>query len=122
MGAAMTTWRVFAVEQAARDYCDLTWAAIVAGVPVTRIPPEYVSLKEALDAAVRAAAGDVRSVPGEIVRAVSVVPIYGLDWQGLLVTSGGESRAWTVPEVTAAGEWAVPCLDGFDVGGSVPPW
>jgi len=125
MGDAVTGtagWRVFAVEQAALDYCDLTWAAIVAGVPVARIPPEFVALKLALDAAVRAAAGDVRSVPGEIVLSVKFVPILGFDWQGVIVPAGGESRAWALPRITAAGEFAVPCLEGFDVGGPEPGW
>lgn len=117
----MTTWRVFPSEVEALNYCDLTWAKIIYDAPMGRIPPEYVAFKEALEQAV-AAAGDLRSVPIDVIRAVSAVPLLGIDHLGNVVMGYGESRTWAVPEVTATGEFAVPCMDGFDAGGPPPPW
>ena len=117
----MEGWREFATELEAGDYAALTWAAIIHEAPLERIPPEFVALKEALDAAVAAAAGDVRSVPRDAIEAVALVPIRGLDHLGAYVDRG-YSRAWAVPYRTAASSWAVPALAGFDTGGPEPEW
>lgn len=113
-------WRTFATELEADDYCALTWADIIHEAPITRIPPEYVALKEALDAAA-AAAGDLRSVPGDVIRSVSVVPLRGLDHTGTPVDMG-YSRTWASPRITAAATFAVPALAGFDTGSPEPEW
>jgi len=114
----VTTWRVFVTEPEALDYCALTWAAIIRDAPQERIPAEFHAFQDALQSIVF----DARSPVNDVIRAVSVVPVYGLDHLGEIVTDYGESRAWAVPMLTAAGEYAVPCLDGFDTGGPEPPW
>jgi hypothetical protein len=118
MGAAVTTWQVFATEVEASDYCALTWAAIVREAPLARIPAEFHAFVEAL----RSIVFDARSPVDDVIRAVSVVPVYGVDHTGEIVTDAGESRSWARPEPTAAGAFAVPCLEGFDVGGPAPAW
>ena len=114
-------WREFATEAEGEDYAALSWAQIVHTAPEARIPAEFLALKAALDAAVAAAAGDVRSVPRDQVDAVQVVPLKGLDHEGNVVDRG-YSRKWAVPQLTAAGSFAVPCLAGFDTGGPEPEW
>lgn len=118
---AVDGWQVFPTEPEAADYAELTWAAIIYGAPVTRIPDEFVALKQALDDAVAAAAGDVRSVPRDVLRSVAVVPLKGLDYLGAVVDRG-YSRSWATPRVTAAATFAVPALAGFDTGGPEPEW
>jgi hypothetical protein len=112
-------WKEFPTEAEANDYAALTWAQIVHTAPETRIPAEFLALKAALDGAI-ADAGDIRSVPGDGIRAVSVVPLKGLNHLGEPVDAG-YSRKWADPLVTAAGTFAMPCLAGFDVGGPMPP-
>lgn len=114
-------WRVFATEQEALDYCDLTWAQIVYTAPTSRIPAEFLALKEALDAAADAAAGDTRAVDPGVIRSVNVVPLKGLDHLGAVVDRG-YSRAWAIPRQTLDLQFGVPCLAGFDVGGPEPTW
>ena len=114
-------WRVFPTEPEALDYVALTWAQIIHTAPAARIPAEFLVLKQALDAAVAAAAGDVRSVQRDVIVSVSVVPLKGLDHLGNVVDRG-YSRSWAIPSQTADLQWAAPALAGFDVGGPMPTW
>ena len=118
---AFDGWKEFATEAEANDYAAVTWAQIIHTAPASRIPAEFLALKEAFDAKVAAAAGDVRSVPGSEITAVQVVPLNGLDYLGNPVDRG-YSRKWAEPRTTAAGAFAIPCLTGFDVGGPEPEW
>jgi hypothetical protein len=113
-------WKVFPTELEALDYCDLTWAAILSVMPDERIPSEVIAILGAFLLVLHEVGGDVRSVPGEVVKSVSVVPFLGLDHNGDVAYGGGESRKWAIPMITADGQWAVPCLAGFDTGGPAP--
>jgi len=115
-------WKVLPTEQEALDYCDLTWAAILYVMPDERIPTELLALFTVFLITVTEAGGDVRSVPGDVVKSVSVVPFLGLNHLSEVVYDGGESRKWAIPRQTLTGEWAVPCLAGFDTGGPEPEW
>jgi hypothetical protein len=115
-------WKIFPTEQEALDYCDLTWAAILSVMPDERIPTEVITFFLAFIVTLNDAGGDVRSVPGDVIRSVSVVPFLGLDHTGDVVIDGGESRKWAIPRETIDGQWAVPCLLGFDTGGPEPEW
>lgn len=109
-----TTWKIFVLQAEAQDYADVTWASLVQIAPIERIPEEFHDVKSRMPR-------DVREMTPDEIRTIAEVPLKGLDYEGNVVDAG-YSGAWAIPRETADGQWAVPCLDKFDMGGPMPEW